>query len=374
MHSLSFKIILLFLSITVLAVGLVALWVNYSMQTEFVQYYQDICTQRMSSETDLQCGHGGKFALGAAEQAFLSTFRNSLWISALVAIVIAIILGLVFSQLITRPLKRLIVSAKAIASGDLSQKVNNERRDEVGQLSQAFNDMAEKLKNKELSRQRLLADIAHELRTPLSVIQSNLEAWIDGVIPATPERMVSVHDETVLLSRLFTDLRDLSLFEDGKFKLNRASTNLVDIINTEILGIVTQAQQKKVSISADIPKELPEVFVDAYRIRQVFHNLLDNAIRYTPVGGTIKIKANSNEHGWVTINVSDTGSGINPEDLPYIFDHLYKADKSRRRGYSGSGLGLAIVKQIVETHGGKVWVDSELGKGSNFYFTLPTVG
>jgi len=373
MHSLSFKIILLFLSITILAVGLVVLWVNYSMQTEFVQYYQDICARNILSRTDLECGPGGRFALGAAEQAFISTFRDSLWISALVAIVIAIILGLLFSRLITRPLKRLIVSAKAIASGDLSQRVINKRQDEVGELSQAFNDMAEKLKNKELSRRRLIADITHELRTPLSVIQSNLEAWIDGVIPATPEQIVSVHDETVLLSRLFTDLRDLSLFEEGKFKLHCASTNLVDIVNTEVSGITAQAQQKGISISTDMPEELPAVFVDASRIRQVFHNLLDNAFRYTPVGGTIKIKTNSSAPGWVTICISDTGSGISSEDLPYVFNHLYKAEKSRQRGHSGSGLGLAIVKQLVEAHGGKVWVDSELGKGSTFCFTLPVV-
>ena len=373
MHSLSFKMILLFLSITILAIGLVALWVHYSMQTEFFQYYQEICTKRMSSETGLQCGPGGRFALGAAEQAFLSTFRDTLWISALVAIIITVILSLVFSRLITRPLKRLIVSAKAIASGDLSQRVNNERRDEVGELSQAFNDMAEKLKNKELSRRRLIADITHELRTPLSVIQSNLEAWIDGVIPATPEKMTSVHDETVLLSRLFTDLRNLSLLEDGKFKLHCTPTNLVDIVNTEISGITAQVQQKGISISADIPEELSEVFVDADRIRQVFHNFLDNAIRYTSVGGAIRIKANSSAPGWVTICISDTGSGISSEDLPYVFDHLYKAEKSRQRGHSGSGLGLAIVKQLVEAHGGKVWVDSELGKGSTFCFTLPVV-
>ena len=371
MHSLSFKIILLFLSITILAVGLVALWVNYSMQTEFVQYYQDICARKMLSGTDLECGPGGRFALGAAEQAFLSTFRDSLWISAIVAIVIAVILGLLFSRLITRPLKRLTASAKAIASGDLSQRVNHKRQDEVGELSQAFNDMAEKLKNKELSRRRLIADITHELRTPLSIIQSNLEAWIDGVIPPTPKQIVSVHDETVLLSRLFTDLRNLSLFEDGKFKLHCTSENLVDLANTGVSSIAIQAQRKGISISTDMPEQLPEVFVDASRIRQVFHNLLDNALRHTPTGGTIKIKANSSAPGWVTICISDTGSGISSEDLPYVFNHLYKAEKSRQRGHSGSGLGLAIVKQLVEAHGGKVWVISELGKGSTFCFTLP---
>jgi len=373
MRSLSFKIILLFLSVVILAVGLVALWVNYSIQTEFVQYYQDMCARQMLSGSDLECGHGGRFALGAAEQAFLSTFSNSLWIAALVAIIIAIILGLFFSRLITRPLKRLTASAKAIASGDLSQRVNHKRQDEVGELSQAFNDMAENLKSKELSRRRLIADITHELRTPLSIVQSNLEAWIDGVISPTPEQLISVHDETVLLSLLFTDLRNLSLLEDGKFKLHCVSTNLVALVNTEVSSITAQAQQKGISISTDIPEELPEVFVDTARIRQVFHNLLDNALRFTPVGGTIKIKAKSSAPGWLTICISDTGSGISSDDLPYVFNHLYKVEKSRQRGYSGSGLGLAIVKQLVEAHGGKVWVNSELGKGSTFCFTLPVV-
>lgn len=311
--------------------------------------------------------------MGILEQSFLNAFRNSLWMAAGVAILVAIILGLIFSRFFTSPIKQLTKSVKSIAAGDLSGRVQQKSKDEVGELSVAFNSMAKQLEKKEQNRQQLLADVAHELRTPLSIIQGNLEAWQDGVFSPSPESISTIHGEIVLLSRLITDLRDLSLAEAGHLELNRTEIPLDNIVNAEIASFYTNVKEKNISIMSKRLSDLPTVFVDQDRIRQVFHNLFDNAIRYTPDGGKIRIDVMSESKGWLTVKVSDTGSGIGPQDLPYVFNHFYKADKSRRRGHGGSGIGLALVKQLVETHGGKVWVESEVGKGSTFYFTLPVV-
>ncbi|MBM3149003.1 MAG: cell wall metabolism sensor histidine kinase WalK, partial [Chloroflexi bacterium] len=146
---------------------------------------------------------------------------------------------------------------------------------------------------------------------------------------------------------------------------------LGELIAAEISGIQSRCREKKVSVSAELSDRLPQVFIDKDRIRQVLHNLMDNAIRHTPAGGSIKISACLDKQGWVAVSVSDTGSGVAPEDLPFVFGHFYKADRSRQRGHGGAGIGLALVKQLVELHGGKAWAESKVGKGSTFYFTLP---
>jgi len=369
MRRLSVKLTLLFVAIALVTVSVVGFWVNSSVQTEFSWYYQQV--PHVGPGFGNRGGPG--MMMGVLEQAFLNAFKNSLWLAALAAILVAIVLGLVFSRLVTSPIKQLTLSAKSVASGDFSQRVQQKSRDEVGELSTAFNSMAEQLEKKEQSRRQLLADITHELRTPLSIVQGNMEAWLDGVVTPTPEHIATAHDEVILLSRLITDLRDLSLAESGHLKLSQSATSLDEIISAEVSGIESRATQKQILISPEPLSGLPSVFIDSDRIRQVLHNLLDNALHYTPAGGTIKIGASSASVGWITVCVSDSGSGISPEGLPYIFSHFYKADKSRHGWHSGSGIGLAIVKQLVEAHGGKVWVESEVGRGSTFSFTLPTI-
>ncbi len=371
MRKLSVKLTLLFVVVALVAVGVVGFWVNSAVQTEFSAYYQQLPHIGLGPGPGNVVGPGRM--MGVLEQAFLNAFRNSLWLAALVAVLVAVVLGLVFSRLVTSPIKQLKKSAESIASGDLSKRVQQKSRDEIGDLSVTFNSMAEQLEKKEQNRRQLLADIAHELRTPLSIVQGNLEAWLDGVMTPTQEHIARVNDEVILLARLITDLRDLSLAEAGQLKLFQSAVSVEDVVKAEVLSIETRAREKQVLIATELQTGLPPVFIDRDRIRQVLHNLLDNALRYAPAGSTIKIAAGSGLSGWVTMNVTDSGSGISPEDLPYIFNHFYKADKSRRRGYGGSGIGLAIVKQLIEAHGGKVGVQSELGKGTTFYFTLPTV-
>ena len=358
MRSLSLKLSLLFAAIILVTTVVAGLRANQSLQTEFEHYCQEAF---------------GAPRMGAAEEAFIEESQHSLGLIVGVAVLGAVVVGLVFSRLITGPMRRLTLAARRITDGDFSQRTPQKTKDEVGQLSAAFNSMAEQLDKNEQIRRQLLADVAHELRTPLSVIQGNLEAWLDGVIAPTPEQIASAHDETVLLSRLVTDLRDLSLAEAGQLRLHTVPTNLADLVNAEIESIESRFQELQISLHCDLPPDFPTVSVDGERIRQVLRNLLDNALRHTPAGGTIRVGGSSVSPGWVTLCVSDTGSGIRPEDLPHVFDHFYKTDRSRHRGHGGSGIGLAIVKQLVEAHGGNAWVESQPGEGSSFFFTLPSV-
>ncbi len=367
MRRLWVKLTLLFIVIALVVLGVVGLWVNFAVQSEFASYYQQV------PRTGQGGGMGPVRMMGILEQSFLNAFKDSLLLAALVALLVAVGLALLFSRVITSPVKQLQISAESIADGDLSKRVQQRSRDEIGELSQTFNRMAEQLDKKEQYRRQFLADIAHELRTPLSIIQGNLEAWLDGIIAPTQEHIARVNDEVILLARLIADLKDLSLAEAGQLKLSKSAVVLDDILSTEIFGIEVYATERQVAVNSELSPGLPQIYVDRDRLRQVLHNLLDNALRYTPAGGTIKINASPGATGWVTVSISDTGSGIAPEDLPHVFNHFYKADRSRHRGYGGSGIGLAIVKQLIEVHGGKVWVESELGKGSTFSFTIPTV-
>jgi len=370
MRSLAVKLSVLFVGIALVSVGVISLWVNQAVEHEFTSYCDSSCDQHGSPGPG--AGIDDHCNIGVQEQAFLDDMQDSLLLATAVAVIVAIALGLLFSRLISRPMGQLAFSARRIATGDFSQRIKTSTDDEIGEVSAAFNSMAEQLEMKENSRRQLLADTAHELRNPLSIIQGNMEAWLDGVISPTPEQIASVYDETVLLSRLITDLRELSLAEAGQLKLHQEATDLGELLTMEISGIQNRCQEKDISINAELAEEVPQVFIDADRIRQVLHNLIDNAIRHTPISGVIKVGARSDNPGWVAVSVSDSGSGIASEDLPYVFDHFYKADRSRQRGHGGAGIGLALVKQFVELHGGKVWAESQAGNGSTFYFTLPT--
>jgi len=367
MNSLSIKLSLLFAGLALISIGIVAIWVNQSVNANFTSY----CQQQPGTCTCDTMSGKQVITFGQAEQKFIDDSQRSLGIAALVAIAIAIALGFVVSKLITRPMQQLAFSARKIASGDLTQRVQHKSDDEVGEVSNAFNSMVEQLEQKEKSRKHLLADVAHELRNPLSIVQGNLEAWLDGVIKPTPEQIASVYDETVLLNRLITDLRELSLAEAGQLKLHLEKTDLKEIINAEVTGFQARCQEKSISLVSEVIDGLPAVNADRDRIRQVLHNLLENALRYTPAEGSIKVKADLDKNQQITVSVSDSGSGIDRADLPFIFEHFYKADKSRQRGYGGAGIGLALVKKYVELHGGRVWVESEVGKGSVFHFTVP---
>jgi len=334
----------------------------------------------------------GRMSANSLERHFLTTVNR--WLLTAGALVggLAIPLGLYLAWQITAPLRQLREAAQAIASGDLTRRVRVTSGDEIGDLAQAFNQMAEALEEDEQLRCRMIADIAHELRTPLSVIRANLEALQDGVFPLSNETLVPIHEEALLLTRLVEDLHQLALAEAGQLTLERQMVNVEDLIHQTIKGHRPQAVEKGIKLRIDIPQSLPLASLDPQRIGQVLRNLLSNALRYTPRGGKITISCQPFEvhqdhppthcpvpaallpledGAWLAFSVADTGPGIASEDLPHIFERFYRSDKSRSHASGGTGLGLAIARRLVEAHQGKLIAENEPQGGARFTFVLP---
>ncbi|MGQ9674166.1 MAG: sensor histidine kinase [Chloroflexota bacterium] len=307
------------------------------------------------------------------EQDFLDTVYRSLWLAALLAGSLAVGLGLVLTYQIVKPLRALTLGAKRIAQGDLSSRVPVSSSDEFGTLGKAFNAMAESLERNERLRRSLMADITHELRTPLSIIEGTADGILDGVLEATPENLVAIKEEAELLNRLVSDLRELALAEAGELQLDRAPTDVGELVTRAARRWEKAAQDKGVELSVRVRGGASNARVDAERVVQIVGNLLSNSLRYTPKGGRIDVEV-SNRGSEVVVAVIDSGEGIAPDDLPYVFERFYRADKSRARRSGGTGLGLAIVKQLAHAHGGRAWAESEPGRGSKFFVALPIDG
>jgi signal transduction histidine kinase len=307
------------------------------------------------------------------QQQFIASVNRSLRIAILVSVTLAILLSIIFSKSILSPIQALNQAVQKIQHGDLSQRIQTKSKSELGVLAQSFNDMADNLQRVEQLRRNLVSDVAHELRTPLSHLRGYLEAMQDGILTPTTESITSLHSEVMLLSHLVDDLQDLALVEAGQLRINQHPTDLRMMVNQAVMNYQTEADKKGVILQQDIPAILSRVFADPERLEQIFGNLLDNALVYTPSGGTITIGAR-NESELILIRVSDTGIGIAPEHLPFIFERFYRADKSRSRSTGGVGLGLAIVRQLVEAQGGTVSVESALDQGTTVSFTLKKAG
>ena len=301
-----------------------------------------------------------------------SVSRGLLWGSA-GAVALAIVLSLVLTRQIVRPLDALASASRRLAAGDLSHRVPVQSRDEVGAVAAAFNAMAESLERNERARRNLLADIAHELRTPLTVIEGTADGILDGVLDPTPEQLGIIKEEAELLANLVGDLRDLSLAEAGQLRLDRASQDLAELVGKVTRGFEPAAQGKGLQLVVEAEPDLPHANVDARRLAQAVGNLVSNAVRHTPAGGRVLVNAERDRvaPNRALISVADSGQGISAEDLPHVFERFYRADKSRSRRSGGSGLGLAIAKQLVEAHGGSLVAQSEPGQGSTFTISLP---
>jgi len=295
--------------------------------------------------------------------------RFLIW-GACVAIAIALLLTFFLSRRISGPIRALAVTARKLGQGDFSQRVQVKDKSEVGELAQTFDSMASDLEKAEQLRRNMVADVAHELRTPLSNIRGYLEAIRERVVKPDAATIRSLEEEATLLSRLVDDLQELSLAEAGKLELICQAEDIVELINPIVAAMQAQAAAKGVSLPIDLPKKLPPVNIDSQRISQVLRNLLENAVAHTDKGGSITVTA-AQQGDWVEVSVADTGEGIPPDDLPNIFERFYRVDKSRARTTGGSGLGLTIANRLVEAHGGKIEAQSELGKGSRFSFTVP---
>jgi two-component system, OmpR family, sensor histidine kinase BaeS len=301
---------------------------------------------------------------------FLQRVNRATLLSALAAGFLALLLGLVLARTVTRPLHELTAGTRAVAGGDLGHQVPVRTKDEVGELARSFNRMSADLALSNQLRRQMTADIAHDLRTPLSVILGYTEALHDGKLPGNPETYGAVHMQAQHLNRLIDDLRTLSLADAGQLTLRRQPVDPLTLLEHTALAYMPQAESRRIQIEVE-GNNGSVVVVDQDRLLQVLGNLVNNAIRHSPDGTTIFLEAKSTGSE-VLLSVQDAGSGIAPEDLPHIFDRFYRGDKARAVDGS-SGLGLAIARSLVEAHGGQIAVASEPGQGSRFTIYLPAV-
>jgi signal transduction histidine kinase len=314
-------------------------------------------------------------AYESLEHQFLSRVNRSLLWAGLAAAALALVLGLILARQFTAPLRALTYAAQRLAqrgpdaalAGQPTQ-VEVRSQDEIGELGQAFNQMSISLAHQETLRRNLMADIAHELRTPLSVMRGDLEALLDGVYQPTPEALGSLQEETLLLSRLVDDLRALALAEAGQLRLERRPTDLDELLAGVVASFDLQAESQGQTLRLDTPSDQLMVEVDPQRVRQVVANLVSNALRHAASPGGHVVVSAVQKPGAVQVSVTDDGPGIAAEDLPYLFDRFWRADWARAEG---SGLGLAITRELVRAHGGHIWVETTPGQGTAFYFTLP---
>jgi len=311
---------------------------------------------------------------GTAQEASVSDLSSSInryliW-GGLLGVVVAAVVTFFLSRRILSPAESLAQAARALSRGDFSRRVKVNSKDEFGELAIAFNAMAEDLERTEQLRRNMVADVAHELRTPLSNIQGHLEAIRDGLLPAEPATFDSIHEEVLLLARLVEDLQELTLADAGQLTLIRQSADVADIARRAAAAAQPPAEARGLTIETNLPGQPATAEVDPERIGQVLRNLLSNATTHTSEGGRITVDLKDEGHE-LRVIVADTGVGIPPEDLPYVFERFYRVDRSRVRATGGAGLGLTIAKRLVDAHGGTITVQSELGKGTQFTFRLP---
>ena len=304
------------------------------------------------------------------QQSFLNTVQQGLIISSLVTLMIALILGGILILSFTRPIRKLANATEAVAGGELGYQIDINSRDELGRLATSFNSMSADLEKADRTRKQMTADIAHDLRTPLSVLHGYTEAMSEGKLSGNPDMYRVMHQQAQHLNYLIDDLRTLSLLDSGELNFQIQNINPSFIFQQTIDAFLPIAREKEIELTLDIKGDIPRVNLDPDRLTQVLGNLVNNSIHFLSAGGKIKITAGLDEDSMV-IQVTDDGPGIQAEDLPQIFDRFYRVDKSRQPDEGSSGLGLAITKNLVEAQGGTITAESEPGKETTFTITFP---
>lgn len=315
------------------------------------------------------------------ERIFLQRIRRSLWLAGIATACAGLLISFLLRRQVTRPLQQLDDATRRIAEGNLNERLHVTSSDELGRLAESFNEMAASLETSESTKKRMIADVAHELRTPITAVRSALEGLRDGLIEPTEETFTSLHNRILLLTRLVGDLHQLALADAGQLSIQRSPCSLETIIGGIVEAIGAQAEDAGLRLSSSIGRGLPPVDVDSHRVEQVLLNLLANAIHHTRDGGEIRVSA---EHRGreLKISICDTGPGLSLSDLPHVFDRFYRADEarslsedaSRPAEATGAGLGLPIAKALVEAHGGRIWAENAPAGGACFRFTLPVSG
>lgn len=310
--------------------------------------------------------------MGTAQaQRFLSSIDQAIGIALLITILAALILSTLLANWLTRPVQQMTTAAQALAAGGTPATITAVTQDELGQLAQTFNHMSHELQKADQQRQQLLADTAHELRTPLAIMQSHLEAMLDGVFEMNHENIAAVHEETLMLNRLVDDLRTLSLADAGQLTLNHSEVDLRQIAEQTVVAFQPLAESRHVQLAVTATTQIPIITADGGRIQQVLNNLVANALRHVPsANGRIHIELTAPPQT-VEVTVSDNGPGLSAEMQAQVFERFWRADASRNREQGGSGLGLAICRAIITLHHGRIWVNSVEGQGATFGFSLP---
>ena len=340
--------------------------------------------EQVGAFTVSDTGPGGSDIRDPAAARISSVVNRSLFWAGISAAAVGTLIVWLLSRRTLAPLQSLGAAARRLGRGDLSQRAETTGPTEIRELAHSFNFMAEGLEEAERQRRNLTADVAHELRTPLSNIQGYLEAIRDGLVDPSPETIDTIHGQALHLSRLVEDLRVLAQAEAGALQLQLSPTRIEELLQSTVEAVRPRADAKGINLGFDVDASLPTLDLDATRISQVIGNLLENAITHTPEDGRVMVSARvlrqaQDERGSVEVDerqvvevtVADTGPGIAPEDLPRIFDRFYRTDPSRDRSTGGAGLGLTIARRLAEAHGGIIGAESEIGRGSRFTVQLP---
>ena len=304
------------------------------------------------------------------QRTFLIQVNTFLIAVAVISAVVAILLGWFQAKRIVAPVKSLSGAAQKVAAGDYTQRVEAKSKDELGEMADAFNTMAEDLEEQRTLRKRAMSDIAHELRTPLSILQIDLESIEDGISQPDSENIGMLRDQVVYIGKLVNDLRLLALADAGELTIEMDSLNLSSLIDAITHRVESSFNEKKLSLSVDIPEKDLLVNGDEQRLSQVLLNLLENARQHTPQGGEVSIRS-IRLGDEVQTAIKDNGEGIPEADLPHVFDRLYRSSVSRSRNNGGTGLGLSIARSLIEAHGGRIWIQSKESEGTTITFTLP---
>lgn len=357
---------------------------SQQMETHFFQYLQDpsaLAGQQGAGGYGRGMGRGmmgggmgmggmhHRMMLGAAERTFVESYHQSLWWIGFLFAGVGLVVSYFLSGNITRPLRQLSQAAEKIRQGDLKQEVPVDTQDEVGQLAEVFNQMSAELAANESNRQELLANIAHELKTPLAVLQGHLESMLDGVEEPAPDKLFSMQEEVMRLTRLVGDLRDLSLAQVHRLELHLQPVDLDEKVERAADMLEPLLEEKKLRFVKELAPGLPARQLDSDRLNQILYNLITNAIRYTHSGTSILLKTEP-AGDRVRLTIADEGPGIAPEDLPHVFEQFYRGDKSRNRASGGSGIGLSLAKSFVEAQGGTITARNRKEGGAEFVVEL----
>lgn len=371
----------------ILICALVVIYIcSQQMETHFFQYLQD--PSALAGQGGQAAGGYGRgmgrgmmgggmgmggmhhrMMLGAAERTFVESYHKSLWWIGFLFAGMGLVVSYFLSGNITRPLRQLSQAAEKIRQGHLKQEVPVETQDEVGQLAAVFNQMSAELAANESNRQEFLANIAHELKTPLAVLQGHLESMLDGVEDPEPEKLFSMQEEVMRLTRLVGDLRDLSLAQVHQLELHLQPVDLGEKAERAAELLEPLLEEKRLHFVKNMAPSLPVRQLDPDRVNQILYNLITNAIRYTHPGTAILLQTEPVGKR-VRLTIADEGPGIAPEDLDHIFEQFYRGDKSRNRASGGSGIGLSLAKSFVEAQGGTIIARNRKEGGAEFVVEL----